>query len=88
MISVPAKIAGQSKHAADWLDRRKEQGPSPVLARAKREGAASMGNPSQELKCILQSLTGSCTVEGTGKCMLVITVKTTKLNELNRRVGQ
>ena len=26
-----------SKHAADWLDGRKEQGPSPVLARAKRQ---------------------------------------------------
>ena len=37
MISVPADIAGQSKHAADWLDERKEQGPSPVLARAKRQ---------------------------------------------------
>ena len=37
MISVPADIAGQSKHAADWLDRRKEQGSSPVLARAKRQ---------------------------------------------------
>ena len=37
MISVPADIAGQSKHAADWLDGRKEQGPSPVLARAKRQ---------------------------------------------------
>ena len=35
MISVPANIAGQSKHAANWLDGRKEQGPSPVLARAK-----------------------------------------------------
>ena len=30
MISVPADIAGQSKHAADWLDGRKEQGPSPA----------------------------------------------------------
>ena len=30
MISVPADIAGQSKHAADWLDGQKEQGPSPV----------------------------------------------------------
>ena len=37
MISVPADIARQSKHAADWLDGRKEQGPSPVLARAKRQ---------------------------------------------------
>ena len=37
MISVPADIAGQSKHAADWLDGRKEQGPSPVLARGKRQ---------------------------------------------------
>ena len=37
MISVPADIAGQSKHAADWPDGRKEQGPSPVLARAKRQ---------------------------------------------------
>ena len=37
MISVPGDIAGQSKHAADWLDGRKEQGPSPVLARAKRQ---------------------------------------------------
>ena len=37
MISVPADIAGQSKHAAEWLDGRKEQGPSPVLARAKRQ---------------------------------------------------
>ena len=37
MISVPAHIAGQSKHPADWLHGRKEQGPSPVLARAKRE---------------------------------------------------
>ena len=37
MISVPADIAGQSKHAAYWLDGRKEQGPSPVLARAKRQ---------------------------------------------------
>ena len=37
MISVPSDIAGQSKHAADWLDGRKEQGPSPVLARAKRQ---------------------------------------------------
>ena len=37
MISVPADIVGQSKHAADWLDGRKEQGPSPVLARAKRQ---------------------------------------------------
>ena len=37
MISVPTDIAEQSKHAADWLDRRKEQGPSPVLARAKRQ---------------------------------------------------
>ena len=37
MISVPADIAGQSKHAADWLDRQKEQGPSPVLARAKQQ---------------------------------------------------
>ena len=37
MISVPADIAGQSKHAADWLDGPKEQGPSPVLARAKRQ---------------------------------------------------
>ena len=37
MISVPADIAGRSKHAADWLDGRKEQGPSPVLARAKRQ---------------------------------------------------
>ena len=37
MISVPADIAGQSEHAADWLDGRKEQGPSPVLARAKRQ---------------------------------------------------
>ena len=37
MISVPADITGQSKHAADWLDGRKEQGPSPVLARAKRQ---------------------------------------------------
>ena len=37
MISVPADIAGQSKHPADWLDGRKEQGPSPVLARAKRQ---------------------------------------------------
>ena len=37
MISVPAYIAGQSKHAADWLDGRKEQGPSPVLARAERQ---------------------------------------------------
>ena len=37
MISVPADISGQSKHAADWLDGRKEQGPSPVLARAKRQ---------------------------------------------------
>ena len=37
MISVPADIGGQSKHAADWLDGRKEQGPSPVLARAKRQ---------------------------------------------------
>ena len=37
MISVPADIAGQSKHAADWLDGRKEQGPSPVLAQAKRQ---------------------------------------------------
>ena len=37
MISVPADIAGQSKHAADWLDGRKEQGPSPVLTRAKRQ---------------------------------------------------
>ena len=37
MISVPADIAGQSKNAADWLDGRKEQGPSPVLARAKRQ---------------------------------------------------
>ena len=34
MISVPADVAGQSKHAADWLDGRKEQGPSTVLARA------------------------------------------------------
>ena len=37
MISVPADFAGQSKHAADWLDGRKEQGPSPALARAKRQ---------------------------------------------------
>ena len=37
MISVPADIAGQSKHVADWLDGRKAQGPSPVLARAKRQ---------------------------------------------------
>ena len=37
MISVPADIAGQSKHAADWLDGRKEQGPSRVLAQAKRQ---------------------------------------------------
>ena len=37
MISVPADIAGQSKHAADWLDGRNDQGPSPVLARAKRQ---------------------------------------------------
>ena len=37
MISVPADIARQSKHAADWLEGRKEQGPSPVLARAKRQ---------------------------------------------------
>ena len=37
MISVPADIAGQSKHAADWLDGRKEQGPSPVLAWARRQ---------------------------------------------------
>ena len=37
MMSVPADIAGQSKHAAAWLDGRKEQGPSPVLARAKRQ---------------------------------------------------
>ena len=37
MISVPADIAGQSKHAADWLDERKEQGPSSVMARAKRQ---------------------------------------------------
>ena len=37
MISVPADVAGQSKHAADWLDPRKEQGPSPVLARARRQ---------------------------------------------------
>ena len=37
MISVPADIAGQSKHAADWLDGRKEQNPSPVLAQAKRQ---------------------------------------------------
>ena len=37
MISVPADIAAQSKHAANWLDGRKEQGPSPVLARAKRQ---------------------------------------------------
>ena len=37
MINVPADIAGQSKHAADWLDGRKEQGPSPVLARARRQ---------------------------------------------------
>ena len=36
-FSVPADIAGQSKRAADWLDGRKEQGPSPVLARAKRQ---------------------------------------------------
>ena len=35
IISVPADIAGQSKHAADWLDGRKEQGLSSVLARAK-----------------------------------------------------
>ena len=37
MISVPADIAGQPKHAAEWLYGRKEQGPSPVLARAKRQ---------------------------------------------------
>ena len=37
MICVPADIAGQSKHAAAWLDGRKEQGPSPVLARANRQ---------------------------------------------------
>ena len=37
MITVPADIAGQSEHATDWLDGRKEQGPSPVLARAKRQ---------------------------------------------------
>ena len=37
MISVPADIARQSKHAANWLDGRKEQGPSPVLVRAKRQ---------------------------------------------------
>ena len=37
MINVPADIAGQSKHAAGWLDGRKEQGPSPVLARAQRQ---------------------------------------------------
>ena len=37
MISVPADIAGQSKHAADWLDGRKEQCPSSVLAWAKRQ---------------------------------------------------
>ena len=37
MINVPTEIAGQSKHAAEWLDGRKEQGPSPVLARAKRQ---------------------------------------------------
>ena len=37
MISVPADIAGQSKHAANWLDGRKEQGPTLVLARAKRQ---------------------------------------------------
>ena len=37
IISVPADIAGQSKHAADWLDGRKEQGPCLVLARAKRQ---------------------------------------------------
>ena len=42
MISVPADIAGQSKHAADWLDGRKEQGPSPVLARAKRHPACAL----------------------------------------------
>ena len=36
-MSVPADIAGQSKHAADWLHGRKEQGPSPVLARGKRQ---------------------------------------------------
>ena len=36
MISVPADIAGRSRHAADWLDGWKEQGPSPVMARAKR----------------------------------------------------
>ena len=33
MISVPTDIAGQSKHSADWLDGRKEQGPSRLLAR-------------------------------------------------------
>ena len=38
MISVPADIAGQAKHAADWLDGRKEQGPSPVLERRRRDG--------------------------------------------------
>ena len=37
MISVPADIAGESKDAADWLDGQKEQGPTPVLARAKRQ---------------------------------------------------
>ena len=37
MISVPADISGQSKHAADWLDGRKEQGPSVMVARAKRQ---------------------------------------------------
>ena len=37
MFSVPADIAGHSKHATDWLDGRKEQGPSPVPARAERK---------------------------------------------------
>ena len=37
MISVPADIAGQSKHAADWHGGRKGQGLSLVLARAKRQ---------------------------------------------------
>ena len=37
MISVRADIAGQSQHAADWLHGWKEQGPSPVLAQAKRQ---------------------------------------------------
>ena len=37
MISMPADIGRQSKHAADWLDKRKERGPSPVLARAKKQ---------------------------------------------------